>query len=122
MIAREKYMAIVINIKEENNRLSFADTYSPVVCGNTNYFVLFEFSEEWQRAYKKTAIFIAEGKRKSLKFEGNVLRLPAFFNAPYFELLVCAKEDDELYTTTPIKIRLEPSPIGDLIKKYFGEN
>lgn len=115
-------MANVINIREENNRLSFCDTYSPVVCGNTNYFVLFQFSEEWQRAYYKTAVFIAEGKRKSMKFEGNILKLPAFFNAPYFELLVCAKEDDEYFTTTPIKIRLEPTPIADLIKKYFGDS
>ena len=115
-------MANVINIKEENNRLSFANTYSPVVCGNTNYFVLFEFSEEWQRAYHKTAIFIADGKRKSMKFEGNILKLPAFFNSTYFELMVCAKEDGELYLTTPIRIRLEPTPLGDLIKKYFGED
>lgn len=114
-------MANVIHIKEENNRLEFCGTYSPVVCGNTNYFVIFQFSEDWQQINTKTAIFIADGKRKSMKFDGNVLKLPAFVDSSYFELLVCAKGDGEFYATTPLKIRLEPLPIGDLIMKYFGE-
>lgn len=109
-------MANIINIIEHQNRLLFEDNYTPVVCGNSNYFVVFNFSEEWSRCYQKKAIFVVGDRQKQMNFEGNVLKLPAFPNAPYFELLVYANQDNEHFSTTSIKIRLEPTPIGNLIK------
>lgn len=114
--ARGKKMANVIRIKEEGNRLSFVESYSPVVCGNSNYYVVFDFSEEWAVCHNKTAIFIIGDQQKMLKFEGNILRLPAFPNASAVVLLVHAKNDDELFSTTSIKIRLEPTPICNMLK------
>ena len=109
-------MANIIHIREEKNRLWFDGTYTPIVCGNTNYFVLFDFSEDWLQFHNKTAVFVIGDKRKQLKFEGNVLKLPLFPNAPYVEMLVFAKDDEECISTTAIKIRLEPTPIGQMFK------
>lgn len=114
-------MANVIHLREEENRLVFDGMYTPVVCGNSNYYVMFDFSEEWENCHNKVAVFVIGDRKKQMKFEGNILRLPAFPNAPYFELLVYAKDDDELFSTTAIKIRLEPTPIGNLIKFKFGD-
>lgn len=109
-------MTNTIHICEEQNRLFFEGTYTPIVCGNSNYFVLFNFSEDWMRFHNKTAVFIIGDKRKQLKFEGNILKLPLFPNAPYVEMLVFAKDADEYASTTAIKIRLEPTPIGQMFK------
>ena len=112
-------MANLILINEKNNRLYFDGTYTPVVCGNSNYFISFEFSEELARCYHKTAVFVVGDRKKQMEFEGHILKLPIFPNAPYFELMVFAKDGDELYSTTAIKIRLEPTPIGNMIKFKF---
>lgn len=114
-------MSNIIYLEERNNRLDFESTYTPVVCGNSNYYVKFEFSSDWLSYYKKTAVFVVNGIRKQMQFEGNLLRLPAFPNASSFELMVYVKDGDELYSTTAIKIRLEPTPIGNLVKFKFGE-
>ena len=115
-----KIMANMIQISEQNNRLFFDGNYTPVVCGNSNYYICFNFSEEWLACYHKTAVFVIGDRKKQMNFEGHLLKLPAFPNAPYFELLVYAKDGDDFYSTTAIKIRLEPTPIGNLIKFKFG--
>lgn len=105
-------MAIIINIKEENNRLDFSEPYSPIVCGNTNYKIKFEFSEEWQNCEKKAAIFVIEGNKLTVDFEGDELSVPSLPNAAYTMLsLVSADENKEL-STTSIKIRLVPTVAG----------
>ncbi|MBP3582181.1 MAG: hypothetical protein J6J33_05450 [Clostridia bacterium] len=101
-------MANMIFLKEQENRLFFDGTYTPVVCANSNYYVHIEFSDEWARCHNKVAVFVIGDRKKQMKFEGNIIRLPAFPNAPFFELLVYAKDDDELFSTTALKIRLEP--------------
>lgn len=111
----------MIEITEEENRLYFDGTYTPVVCGNSNYFVKFYFSDEWARCYKKKAVFVVGDRKKQMEFEGSLLQLPAFPNASSFELMVFAEDGDEIYSTTAIRIRLEPTPIGNLIKFKFGD-
>lgn len=114
-------MANIINLKEIENRLYFDGTYTPIVCGNSNYYVQIQFSDEWNRCYFKTAVFVVGEKKKQMKFEGSLLRLPAFPNAPSFEMLVYAKDEDAIYSTTAIKIRLEPTPIGNLLDFQFED-
>jgi hypothetical protein len=122
MLAGEKNMSNIIYIEEKHNRLDFADTYTPVVCGNSNYYVKFKFSSDWLGCYKKTAVFIVDGVSKQMPFEGDLLRLPAFPNASCFQLMLYVKDDnDELYSTTALKIRLEPTPIGHLVKFKFRD-
>ena len=111
----------MIQITEQENRLYFDGNYTPVVCGNSNYFVKFDFSPEWARCYHKTAVFVVGDRKKQMKFEGNLLQLPAFPNASHFELMVYAEDENEFYSTTAIRIRLEPTPIGNLIKFKFGD-
>ena len=112
----------MIQLKERENRLLFDGTYTPVVCGNSNYYVHINFSEEWERCQNKVAVFVIGDRRKQMQFDGNMIRLPAFPNAPFFELMVYAKDDDEIFSTTSIRIRLEPTPIGHMIKFKFGDD
>ena len=121
VLARGKKMANIINLKEIENRLYFDGTYTPIVCGNSNYYVQIQFSDEWNRCYFKTAVFVVGEKKRQMKFEGSLLRLPAFPNAPSFEMLVYAKDEDAIYSTTAIKIRLEPTPIGNLLDFQFED-
>lgn len=115
-------MANVIHLREQENRLNFDSTYTPVVCGNSNYYVIIDFSEEWSKCHNKVAVFVVGDRKKQMRFEGKMLRLPAFPNAPYFEMLVYARDNDELYSTTAIKIRLEPTPIGGMVKIKFNDS
>ncbi len=106
-------MSNIIEISEKENRLYFENVYNPVVCGNTNYFVKFYFTNELQHINTKTAVFIVGEKSKQMQFEGDLLRLPLFPNAPYVELLVHAKDGDDCYTTTSIRIRLQATKLGN---------
>lgn len=101
-------MTNVINIKEEKNRLSLVGTYTPVVAGNSNYYLSFSFSEEWQKCNRKTAIFVVEGKKIAVEFEGVECKVPVLPNAPcFFVALVSADNETEQLATTSLRLRLE---------------
>jgi hypothetical protein len=68
----------MIQITEQENRLYFDGNYTPVVCGNSNYFIKFDFSPEWARCYHKTAVFVVGDRKKQMKFEGNI-QLPNIY-------------------------------------------
>lgn len=120
-------MINVINIKEEKNRLSLVDTYTPVVAGNSTYYLSFTFSEEWQKCNKKTAIFMVEGKKIVVEFEGTDCKVPVLPNISCFYVaLVSAENENEQLSTTGIRIRVEPTfaheEIGELdpLKGYLA--
>lgn len=105
-------MAIIINIKEENNRLDFSEPYSPIVCGNTNYKIKFDFGEEWASCNKKTAFFIIDANKLTVDFEGDELDVPNLPNAAYVMLSLISAVGEKELATTPIKIRLVPTVAG----------
>ena len=69
-------MAKIINIIEKDNKLNFEIDHEPIVCGNTNYILHFNFSEEWSKCNQKTAIFVANGESIKILFEGNECKVP----------------------------------------------
>lgn len=120
-------MYIKIKIKEEKNRLDFEDYYSPIVCGNSNYCLEFNFDEAWSACTSKTAIFVVDGKKAIVKFEGNTLPVPEMPNAPF--LIVSLQgfvNEDCVLNTTGLKIAMQESPgLSDLselepLKVYFN--
>lgn len=119
-------MCISIKIKEVKNRLDFDDLYSPIVCGNSNYELKFDFDDEWKRCSVKTAIFVVDGKKAIVKFHGDTVKVPTMPNAPYVVVsLQGYVEDEMILNSTGIKIALQESPgLSDLqefepLQNYF---
>lgn len=121
-------MTNLINLIERQNRLDFETTYSPVVCGNSNYYLNFKFGEAFSACANKTAVFVIEGKKILQNFEGNVCRVPVLPNCTGFLVAVYSAADaEEQLSTTFLKVRAEPSVLGgdfsefdDQMKKYVS--
>ena len=111
-------MVNIINITEHANRLDFTNTYTPIVCGNSNYLIHFTFDSYWQKCPKKTAVFVVEGKRLMVDFESTDVRVPVLPNAPCVFVSLLSGEGENQVATTAIKIRLEPSPLGGDLSEF----
>lgn len=111
-------MANIIKITESANRLEFTGTYTPIVCGNSNYYLQFVFDDIWKNCNRKTAVFTVEDKRAYVDFEGNEVKVPVLPNAPCVHVSLITGEGDEQMSTTPLKIRLEPSALGGNLSEF----
>lgn len=111
-------MANIINITESANRLEFSDAYSPIVCGNSNYYLHFTFDEIWKRCERKTALFVVEGKKMYVDFEGEDVRVPVLPNASFVFVSLISGEGNNQIATTSIKIRLEPTALGGDMSEF----
>lgn len=111
-------MANIINITESANRLEFSDAYSPIVCGNSNYYLHFTFDEIWKRCQRKTALFVVDGKKMYVDFEGEDVRVPVLPNAPFVFVSLISGEGNNQIATTSIKIRLEPTALGGDMSEF----
>lgn len=105
-------MANIINITEKNNRLEFSDTYTPIVCGNSNYVLKFNFGEQWQNCNRKAAFFVIDGNKQTVDFEGDECKVPVLPNAAFVFVSLVSGEGENQLATTPIRIRLEPTMAG----------
>ena len=111
-------MQNTIEIIECENRLHLAKEYRPIICGNTNYKIKFEFSESWQACNKKTAFFVVEGKKIPIEFEGDICNIPAMPNlGSFLVFLVASSDENEILSSTPIRLNLEKNPSMDKLKK-----
>lgn len=72
-----------------------------IVCGNSDYEVLFEFDAEWDAYPVKTARFIWDGKREDVIFEGSTCPVPVVTNTFMVAVGVFA---GDVRTTTPAYI------------------
>ncbi len=111
-------MANIINITESANRLDFSDAYSPIVCGNSNYYLHFTFDEIWKRCEQKTALFVVEGKKMYVDFEGEDVHVPVLPNAQFVFVSLISGEGNNQIATTSIKIRLEPTALGGDMSEF----
>lgn len=89
-----------------NNRVAQTLHQCKVVCGNTDYKVVFDFDAEWSAFDTKTARFIWNGHHTDVNFKGNTCKLPKIFNAKEVKVGVYA---GDLRTTTAAKIVCEKS-------------
>lgn len=81
-------------------------TELPVVCGNSDYEVVFEFDKEWGEHSIKTARFRTNGEYTDVVFEGNICNMPIISNAKIVWIGVFA---GELSTSTPAIVHCKPS-------------
>lgn len=98
-----------------NKQATFSRRYGEVVCGNTDYQVLFTFDAEWDDFPAKTARFKWNGKHQDITFTGDTCAVPRVSDTALLEVGVYAKVEvfpsiggesyiAELSTTTPAKI------------------
>lgn len=111
----------MINLKiyEENNNLIFKENYPPIVCGNSNYEITFEFGSDWQSVSDKTAIIIVGGKKTAKDFSGSTLTLPAIPNCNNFMLIIFSSEGETTrLVSSPIEIEATPTSYAESLPEF----
>lgn len=111
----------MINLKiyEKNNNLFFKENYEPIVCGNSNYEITFEFSLDWQAINNKTALIIANGQKTAIDFSENTLTLPAMPNCNNFLLIVLSSEGETTrLVSSPIEISAVPTTYAESLPEF----
>lgn len=85
-------------------------TETPVVCGNSDYVIDFEFDEEWNQHEVKTAVFSVNGQIRKEVFSGNVCKMPVFENAlvAWVGVFAGTINDGTLSTSTPALVHCKP--------------
>lgn len=101
-------MPIVDIVIRERRAVSPKD--QRIVCGNSDYKILFDFDEEWNDYKYKTARFKINAEYIDVVFEGNVCDAP-----PLYDSLICTVGvfAGDIATTTPAVIILEKSILCD---------
>lgn len=94
----------VINIRVRRRKA--ANPLNRIVCGNSDYQVVFNFDAEWDAYEMKTARFIYNGQLVDVVFTGNICDVPVIKNATEVTVGVFA---GDLRTTTPAKIGCDKS-------------
>ena len=88
----------IIKVKVEDKIASLVDKSQFVVCGNTDYEIHFEFSEEWSNEFVKTALFVFGNTVIEKPFSGDICEGVEIVNASLCRIGVYA---GNIKTTTP---------------------
>lgn len=106
-------MQVKINVF---NKIASAEKDYKIVCGNSDYTILFNFDSEWDNQYVKTAYFIylQNGAMVTQKriFTGNECEVPVLFNIDLVDIGVFA---GNLQTTTTCTLACDKGTL-------YGEN
>ena len=86
-----------LHINVVNKVASYQKRDGAIVCGNSDYQILFTFDSEWEAYAEKTARFIVNGTFTDVDFNGNTCPVPIIRNASQIEVGVYA---GNLTTTT----------------------
>ena len=114
-----------LQINVVNKVATYQKRDGTIVCGNSDYRILFTFDSEWESYAEKTARFIVNGTFTDVDFKGNTCPVPIIRNTSQIEVGVYA---GNLTTTTSaiIPARLSvlcggeaPTPEND--KNYANE-
>lgn len=110
---------ITINLCEENNKLFLKSPFNTVVCGNSNYEIEIDFSEDWAQKNVKTALIIVKGQKKSVEFTGNKFDLPRIPNCTTFLIVLFAHETyGPGLVTASIELEATPTAMAEDIPEF----
>ena len=95
---------------EVRDKIASCLTEKPIVCGNSDYEIHFDFDEEWNGHEVKTAVFTVNGKSVRRVFTGSVCRVPELNNTLIVWIGVFAGtiDDGTLSTSTPALVHCIP--------------
>lgn len=106
-------MSYIIKIKEKENKLFYDETAKPLVCGNSNYVIQFEFDDDWSAVETKIATFEILDKKIVIEFTGTTINMPAMPNAYYCMLsLTCTPGENKTLATPALIIYLHKNKMG----------
>ncbi len=101
-----------IDIKVQEKIATLLDNSKYIVCGNSDYFAVFHFDEEWEGYNNKTAIFVDSNDRvKEVSFAGNKCKIPELSRTNMVAIGVVA---GDIRTTTPCYVKCVQS-VSDLV-------
>jgi hypothetical protein len=95
-----------IHVSVQNKIARAARCDGSIVCGNTDYEIVFSFDAEWDAFEEKTARFLYDNGYLDIPFRGASCPVPYMINATSVEVGVYA---GELHTTTAAVIPCRPS-------------
>lgn len=108
-----------INLKEEFNHLKIKTPYAPIVCGNKNYSISIDFSDDWSNIQNKIAVFVIGSKKTAIKFSGDNFAVPALPNANHAKLIIMSAESEsEAKVTSTFELNLKPTLHADDMKEF----
>lgn len=95
---------------EVRDKIASCLTEKPIVCGNSDYEIHFDFDEEWNGHEVKTAVFTVNGKSVLKPFSGTVCKIPELNNTLILWVGVFAGtiDDGTLSTSTPALVHCIP--------------
>ena len=98
---------ITLNVRD---KIASCITEKPIVCGNSDYEIHFDFDEEWNGHEVKTAVFTVNGKSVLKPFSGTVCKIPELNNTLILWVGVFAGtiDDGTLSTSTPALVHCVP--------------
>lgn len=98
---------ITLNVRD---KIASCITEKPIVCGNSDYEIHFDFDEEWNGHEVKTAVFTVNGKSVRKPFSGTVCKIPELNNTLILWVGVFAGtiDDGTLSTSTPALVHCVP--------------
>ena len=108
-----------INLKEEFNHLKIKTPYAPIVCGNKNYSISIDFSDDWSNIQNKIAVFVIGSKKTAVEFSGDTFAVPALPNANHAKLIIISAESEsEAKVTSTFELNLKPTLHADDMKEF----
>ena len=90
-----------LHIAVDNKVATYLQRDGEIVCGNSDYQIVFTFDADWDAYDTKTARFIWNGKHMDVPFTGNECQVPIIKNTDEVKVGVYA---GDIFTTTPATI------------------
>ena len=110
----------ILHVAVAEKIATFIKRDGAIVCGNSDYKIVFTFDSEWNDYAKKTARFIWNGTHVDVEFEGTECAVPIIKNADEVEVGVYAG-DLETTTHTSIKHSTTNYPNNLSLSKFFNK-
>lgn len=106
-----------LNITVDNKVATYLQRDGEIVCGNSDYQIIFTFDADWDAYDTKTARFIWNGKHMDVPFAGNECQVPTIKNTDEVKVGVYA---GDISTTTPATIPCKRSVLCGDEEMYEG--
>ena len=90
-----------LHIVVNNKVATYLTRDGEIVCGNSDYNIVFSFDSEWNAYKTKTARFEWNGKAVTVEFTGNTVKVPILSNTTRLKVGVYV---EEMSTTTSAEI------------------
>lgn len=103
-------MSNIIKVKEERNVLAFVGEVYDIVANSTNFYLQFEFDEEWLEGSIFTAIFDFDGQKQYVELDENYkCQIPATNSCKILFCVTTEPTSNQKLSSTILSLNVEPS-------------